>query len=75
MAKSRKNVLKSVNSGLTIVGREAKKSLPIIDKGVSSIYDTMGEGFDLGVKTVKSVTKRTRKIAGGRRRKSTRRRR
>lgn len=74
MAKSRKNVLKSVNSGLTIVGREAKKSLPIINKGVSSIYDTMGEGFDLGVKSVKSVTK-SRKIAGGRRRKSTRRRR
>jgi hypothetical protein len=74
MAKSRKNVLKSVNSGLTIVGREAKKSLPIINKGVSSIYDTMGEGFDLGVKSVKSVTK-SRKIAGGRRRKSNRRRR
>jgi hypothetical protein len=75
MAKSRKNVLKPVTSGLTSVGRVAKKSLPIIDKGVSSIYDTMGKGFDLGVKSVKSVSKRTRKIAGGRRRKSNRRRR
>jgi hypothetical protein len=75
MAKSRKNVLKSVNSGLTSVGRVAKKSLPIINKGVSAVYDTMGKGFDLGVQSIQSVSKRSRKIAGGRRRKSTRRRR
>jgi hypothetical protein len=74
MAKSRKNVLKSVNSGLTSVGRVAKKSLPVINKGVSSIYDTMGKGFDLGVKSVKSLSKRSRKIAGGRRRSGSRRR-
>jgi hypothetical protein len=78
MAKSRKNVLKSVNSGLTSVGRVAKgvakKSMPIINKSVSAVYDTMGKGFDLGVQSIKSLNKRSRKIAGGRRRRGTRRR-
>jgi len=77
MAKSRKNVLKSVNSGLTTVGKVAKgvakQSMPIINKGVSAVYDTMGKGFDLGVQSIKSVTKRTRKIAGGSRRRRSRR--
>ena len=77
MAKSRKNVLKSVNSGLTTVGKVAKgvakQSMPIINKGVSAVYDTMGNGFDLGVQSIKSVTKRSRKIAGGSRRRRSRR--
>jgi hypothetical protein len=77
MAKSRKNVLKSVNSGLTSVGKVAKgvakQSMPIINKGVSAVYDTMGKGFDLGVQSIKSVTKRSRKIAGGSRRRRSRR--
>jgi hypothetical protein len=77
MAKSRKNVLKSVNSGLTTVGKVAKgvakQSMPIINKGVSAVYDTMGKGFDLGVQSIKSVTKRSRKIAGGSRRRRSRR--
>lgn len=83
MAKSRKNrslSLKSVNKGLTTVGRVAKgvakKSIPLVDKGVSAVYETMGKGFDLGVQGVKSISKGTRKIAGGgRRRRSHRRRR
>lgn len=83
MAKSRKNKslsLKSVNKGLTTVGKVAKgvakKSIPLIDKGVSAVYETMGKGFDLGVQGVKSVAKGTRKIAGGgRRRRRTHRRR
>ena len=73
MPKSRKNVLKSVNSGLTSVGKVAKgvakQSFPVIDKTVTAVYDTMGKGFDLGVKSVKPV----RKIAGGSRRRRTRR--
>ena len=73
MPKSRKNVLKSVNSGLTSVGKAAKsvakQSFPIIDKSVTAVYDTMGKGFDLGVKSIKSV----KKIAGGSRRRRTRR--
>jgi len=80
MAKSRKNrslSLKSVNKGLTTVGSVAKgvakKSLPLIDKGVSAVYDTMGKGFDLGVQGVKSVTKGTRKISGGSSRRRSRR--
>jgi hypothetical protein len=80
MAKSRKNrslSLKSVNKGLTTVGSVAKgvakKSLPLIDKGVSAVYETMGKGFDLGVQGVKSISKGTRKIAGGSRRRRSRR--
>ena len=73
MPKSRKNVLKSVNSGLTSVGKAAKsvakQTFPIIDKSVTAVYDTMGKGFDLGVKSIKSV----KKIAGGSRRRRTRR--
>lgn len=76
MAKSRKNIFKSVNSGLTTVGKVAKgvakQSFPVIDKSVTAVYDTMGKGFDLGVKSVKSITK-GRKIAGGSRRRKTRR--
>jgi hypothetical protein len=76
MPKSRKNVLKSVNSGLTSVGKAAKsvakQTFPIIDKSVTAVYDTMGKGFDLGVKSVKSVTK-GRKMSGGRKYRRTRR--
>jgi len=79
MAKSRKNrslSLKSVNKGLTSVGRVAKgvakKSIPLIDKGVSAVYETMGKGFDLGVQGVKSISKSSRKIAGGGKRRKTR---
>jgi hypothetical protein len=75
MAKSRKNrsiSLKSVNKSLITVGKVAKgvakKSVPIIDKGVSAVYETMGKGFNLGVQGVKSVTKTSRKISGGSRR-------
>jgi len=85
MTKSRKNKsislksvnkgLKSVNKGLMSVGRVAKgvakKSIPIIDKGVTAVYDTMGKGFNLGVQ---SISKKTRKIAGGKRRRTNRRR-
>jgi hypothetical protein len=79
MAKSRKNrslSLKSVNKSLTTVGSVAKgvakKSLPLIDKSVSAVYETMGKGFDLGIQGVKSISKGTRKSAGGSRRRRSR---
>ena len=73
MAKSRKNsILKSVqktsnkvlpvvDEGLQAVGSTAKDmakmSLPVVEKGVSTIYGTMATGFDLGVKGAKTVAK------------------
>lgn len=47
------------------VGKTAKvvveKSAPIIESGVSKIYGTMVEGFDLGVKGVKGVSSKMSK--------------
>jgi len=69
--RSKKNFLKKITStgkraipvvktGLKTVGNTAKvvavESVPIIESGVSKVYGTMVEGFDLGVKGVKDVT-------------------
>lgn len=55
-----KRAIPVVKTGLKTVGNTAKvvavKSVPIIESGVSKIYGTMVEGFDLGVKGVKGVT-------------------
>lgn len=58
-----------VDKSLKSVGKATKDvvetSIPVIEKGVSTVYDTMSSGLDLGVKSVKSVTKRA--TASGRR--------
>ena len=47
---------------LKTVGRTAKvvavKTVPIVETGVSKIYGTMVQGFDMGVKGVKGIRKR-----------------
>ena len=57
-----KRAIPVVETGLKTVGKTAKvvavKSVPIVEKGVSKIYGTMVEGFDLGVKGVNSVTQK-----------------
>ena len=77
--KTTQKALPIVNKGLTTVGKTAKAaataSIPVIEKGVGVVYGTMATGLDLGVKSVKSVTKgmskknlaRSRSLAGGRR--------
>jgi hypothetical protein len=79
MPKSRKNMksvlnsitttsqkaLPVVNTGLKTVGKAAKESVPIIEKGVSAVYGTMATGFNLGVKGVKSVAKGVKTVARG----------
>lgn len=72
-------VLPTVNKGLQNVGytakNVAKSSVPIIEKGVSTVYGTMATGLDLGVKGAKSIAHgvsksritRHRTISGGRR--------
>ena len=65
-----------VDNGLKTVGMATKgvvkKSIPIVEKGVSAVYGTMATGFDLGIKGVKKVAKgvkartmRSRSLAGG----------
>ena len=65
-----------VDNGLKTVGMATKgvvkKSIPIVEKGVSAVYGTMATGFDLGIKGVKKVAKgvkartmRSRSRAGG----------
>jgi len=59
ITKTSKRVLPIVDKSLTRVGVVAKdltkKSIPIVEKGVSVVYGTMATGFDLGVRGAKGV--------------------
>lgn len=61
IAKTGKRALPVVNNGLKTVGKTttsvAKKSLPIVKNGIAAIYGTIQQGFNLGFKGVKSVSK------------------
>ena len=74
--RSRKNFLRKiantgekaipvVKTGLKTVGKTAKvvavKAAPIVEKGVSSVYNTMVTGYDLGVKGVKQFSEKRSK--------------
>jgi DNA-binding MarR family transcriptional regulator len=53
--------------------KRAEVSIPVVEKGVSTIYGTMATGFDLGVKGAKTVAKGVSKRRRSRRqRKSSR---
>jgi len=60
-----KNAIPVVESGLKTVGKTAKvvavKAAPVVEKGVSSVYNTMVTGFDLGVKGVKKISSRSKR--------------
>jgi hypothetical protein len=60
-----KNAIPVVESGLKTVGKTAKvvavKAAPVVEKGVSSVYNTMVTGFDLGVKGVKNFSSRSKR--------------
>ena len=55
-----KRAIPVVKTGLKTVGKTAKvvavKAAPIVEKGVSSVYNTMVTGYDLGVKGVKQFS-------------------
>ena len=55
-----KNAIPVVKTGLKTVGNTAKvvavKAAPSVEKGVSSVYNTMVTGYDLGVKGVKQFS-------------------
>jgi len=74
--KTTSRALPVVDNGLKKVGTATKvvlkKSIPVVEKGVSVVYGTMATGFDLGIKGVKKVAKgvkartmRSRSLAGG----------
>ena len=60
-----KNAIPVVKTGLKTVGKTAKvvavKAVPIVEKGVSSVYNTMVTGFDLGLKGVKKFSSKSRR--------------
>ena len=71
------NALPAVGKGLKTVGvlakGVAKKSVPIVEQGVSVVYGTMAKGLDLGVKGAKTVASGLNKMSTRRRRSSKRR--
>ena len=60
ISRTGKNAIPVVKTGLKTVGKTAKvvavKAAPVVEKGVSSVYNTMVTGFDLGVKGVKQFS-------------------
>jgi hypothetical protein len=76
--KSSKNSIHMVTSGLKKVGSTVvnvtKTAVPVVEKGVGVIYDTLSSGFNLGVKGVKKginfVSKKSKKNRGKRSRKN-----
>jgi hypothetical protein len=67
-----KNAIPVVKTGLKTVGKTAKvvavKAVPIVEKGVSSVYNTMVTGYDLGVKGVKQFSAKNKRTKRRRRR-------
>ena len=75
-SKIAEKALPKINNGLktatTIAKDVAKESIPIVEKGVTAVYDTMATGYNLGAKEVKKVAKgvknaTAKKSKGGRR--------
>lgn len=69
--KTTSRALPVVDNGLKTVGTATKvvlkKSIPVVEKGVSAVYGTMATGFDLGIKGVKKVAKGVKaRTMGGR---------
>lgn len=67
-----KNVKKSlpvVNNSLktaAVVAKDVtKETIPVVEKGVSSVYGAMSTGFNLGVSSAKKVGKTIKKISKG----------
>jgi hypothetical protein len=65
ISRTGKNAIPVVKSGLKTVGNTAKvvavKAAPVVEKGVSSVYNTMVTGYDLGVKGVKKFSSRSKR--------------
>ena len=66
---SSKKVLPVINNSLNKVGHLSKRiaynSIPIIQNGVSHIYNTMYSGLNLGIKSIKTTSKKVNKKKKG----------
>lgn len=67
-----KKAIPVVKTGLKKVGNTAKvlavKTVPIVENGISKIYGTIVNGFNLGVKGVKGITSKMSKKRHSKRR-------
>jgi hypothetical protein len=48
-------VLPRVEGGLEMVGNKAIKASPVVEKGISNVYNTLATGFDMGIKGVQNT--------------------
>ena len=64
--------LKSVNEGLDKIGNTAIKGVPGVEKGLSTVYNTMSRGVNYGLKSAKSISRSVGMSGGRRRRRYTR---
>ena len=69
-------VLPRVEGGLEMVGNKAIKASPVVEKGISNVYNTLATGFDMGIKGVQNTisTRRSRRHKKSRKSRRTRRR-
>ena len=67
-------VLPRVEGGLEMVGNKAIKASPVVEKGISNVYNTLATGFDMGIKGVQNTisTRRSRHKRHNKSRKSRR---
>jgi SPX domain protein involved in polyphosphate accumulation len=72
--KSRTNyrVLPQVEGGLEMVGNKAIKASPVVEKGISNVYNTLATGFDMGIKGVQNTVSISRRRRHKKSRKSRR---
>lgn len=64
-------VLPRVEGGLEMVGNKAIKASPVVEKGISNVYNTLATGFDMGIKGVQNTIS-TRRSSRSRRHKKSR---
>ena len=69
-------VLPRVEGGLEMVGNKAIKASPVVEKGISNVYNTLATGFDMGIKGVQNTisTRSSRRHKKSRKSRRTRRR-
>ena len=58
IGKTTKKAVPVIKSGLKTIGT---KSAPIVKKGAETVYGALKTGFDLGVKGIKTLAKKSKK--------------
>lgn len=58
IGKTTKKAVPVIKSGLKTIGT---KAVPIVKKGAEDVYGALKTGFDLGVKGIKTLSKKSKK--------------